>query len=195
MNLVLASSSPRRRELLHTAGLSFAIIPSSVEEVRRENEGVDDYVGRLALEKAVEVSGNHPESWVVGADTVVCLDDKVLEKPKDRDDAIGMLQSISGRVHTVYTGVALVRGKPQHAETTVTTSRVRMLHLDRDDVLWYVASGEPMDKAGAYAVQGIGGWFIETIEGSYTNVVGLPLSTLFNMMRRAGIDPLRPEVV
>lgn len=194
MNLILASSSPRRRELLHTAGMAIKIVPSNVAEVRAPDEAIEDYVQRLAREKAAEVSANHPESWVVGADTVVCLEGELLEKPTDRDHAIAMLQALSGHVHTVYTGVALLRGKPQHAETTVTTSRVRMLHLDREDILWYVASGEPMDKAGAYAVQGIGAWFIEAIDGSYTNVVGLPLSTLFNMMRRAGIDPLRPEL-
>lgn len=194
MNLILASSSPRRRELLHTAGVSCRIVPSNVEEVRSPDESIEDYVKRLASEKATEVSANHPEAWVVGADTVVVLDGKLLEKPADRDDAFEMLQTLSGHVHTVYTAVALLRGKPQHSEVTVTTSRVRMLQLDREDILWYVASGEPMDKAGAYAVQGIGAWFIEAIDGSYTNVVGLPLSTLFNMMRRAGIDPLRPEL-
>lgn len=172
-------------------GLSFEVVTSSVEEVREAGERVDEYVARLASEKARQVAASRPDAVVIGADTVVWIDGTVLEKPADAQEAITMLETIAGREHTVYTGVCVVREAAGHADTTVTASKVRMLALHRADIEWYVGTGEPLDKAGAYAVQGLGGWFIESIEGSYTNVVGLPLSALFEMLRRAGVDPLR----
>lgn len=191
MKLILASSSPRRRELLTSVGLQFDVIPSRVEEKRREGEAVDRYVVRLAEEKAVDVASLDPDAWVIGADTVVQLGARTLEKPRDPAEAVSMLGALAGREHTVYTGVSIVRLASGWKETTITKSLVRMVVLDRADIDWYVSTGEPLDKAGAYAVQGVGGWFIESIRGSYTNVVGLPMSTLFAMMRRAGLDPLR----
>ena len=191
MKLVLASGSPRRQELLAASGLTFEVEVSSIEEVRGAVESTEDYVRRLASQKAEHVSTRSPDSWVIGADTVVWIDGAILEKPRDTREAVSMLQRLTGNEHIVYTGVALRQASSAYLDVTLTTSKVRMLPLSLSDIEWYVATGEPLDKAGSYAVQGIGGWFIESIEGSYTNVVGLPLHALFMMMRRAGLDPLR----
>jgi septum formation protein len=190
LKLVLASGSPRRRELLQSIGLDFDVMVSNVEEGAHPDEKPDAYVTRLALEKAVDVATRRPREWVIAADTIVCLDDNILEKPRDRDDAIRILTLIVGREHVVYTGLALLNRSIGYSDSRVTTTRVRMAELTGPDVEWYVDTGEPMDKAGAYAVQGIGAMFIESVQGNYTNVVGLPLSVLFNMMRSAGIDPI-----
>ena len=194
MRFILASSSPRRRELLASIGVEFDVLPSQIPEEHQPGEAPEEYVARLSREKANAVATQHPSHWVIAADTTVLLGDQLLEKPLDEHDAARMLSLIAGRTHVVYTGVTLQNVERKYQETRVAESEVRMLPLPPEDVEWYVRTGEPMDKAGAYAVQGIGAWFIEAIEGSYTNVVGLPLSTLFNMMRRAGIDPLRPAL-
>lgn len=188
---ILASSSPRRRELLAMMGLDFDVLPSNVPEVREQDETPEEYVARLSREKARAVAGKHPGRWIIAADTTVALGDEVLEKPADPPDAARMLALISGQTHVVYTGVTLHRDEPHYAETHVATSEVRILPLTPHDIAWYVQTGEPLDKAGAYAAQGFGGMFIDSIHGSYTNVVGLPLALLFQMLRKAGIDPLR----
>ncbi|HEX9405666.1 MAG TPA: Maf family protein [Thermoanaerobaculia bacterium] len=188
--IILASSSPRRRELLASIGLEFDVAPSHIPEERREGEAPEEYVARLSREKARAIAQKYPERWIIAADTTVALDDIVLEKPVDADDAKRMLATIAGKTHIVYTGVTLTRENPHSIDTHVATSEVRMLPLTAHDIDWYVATGEPLDKAGAYAAQGAGGMFIESIHGSYTNVVGLPLALLFQMLRKAGIDPL-----
>jgi septum formation protein len=190
MRFILASSSPRRRELLSSIGVEFDVIPSHIPEQRGESETPEEYVARLSREKAHAISERHPERWVIAADTTVALDDLVLEKPADADDAKRMLKTIAGKTHVVYTGVTLTRANPHYIDTHVATSEVRMLPLTERDIAWYVATGEPLDKAGAYAAQGVGGLFIDSIHGSFTNVVGLPLALLFQMLRKAGIDPL-----
>jgi septum formation protein len=191
MKFILASGSPRRRELLASIGLDFDVIPSSVHEVRNEGESVTAYVDRLAREKADEVARRFPDRWVIAADTVVYLDGAVLEKPVDEADARTMLATIAGRQHTVFTGVTLQNLGSGYGETSVMSTNVSIMELQPEDIAWYVSTGEPLDKAGSYAVQGIGAMFIESIEGNYTNVVGLPLSLLRHMMVRAGLDPLR----
>jgi septum formation protein len=188
---ILASSSPRRRELLAAIGLDFEVIPSNVPELREQNETPEEYVARLSREKACAVAAQYPSRWVIAADTTVALGDQVLEKPIDGPDAARMLALIAGQTHVVYTGVTLHRVDPPYADTHVATSEVRILPLTPHDIAWYVRTGEPLDKAGAYAAQGVGGMFIDSIHGSYTNVVGLPLALLFQMLRKAGIDPLR----
>jgi len=193
LKLVLASASPRRRELLSSIGLVFEVVPSTIEERRREAEEPASYVLRLSREKAEEVAARRPEAWVIGADTTVFIADKILEKPSDEADAARMLQTISGREHTVFTGITLLGPAASHRESRVVSTQVTMIALTDEEIVWYVGTGEPMDKAGAYAVQGVGAMFISSITGNYTNVVGLPLSVLFDMMRRAGIDPLRPR--
>lgn len=190
MKLVLASGSPRRRELLSSAGVEFEVLVSNVREEARPDEAAETYVTRLADEKAADVATRRPNSWIIAADTIVCLDHAILEKPRDRDDAIEILSSLAGREHLVYTGLTLRNENSGYRDTRVDTTRVRMSPLSRAEVEWYVDTGEPMDKAGAYAVQGVGALFIEEIHGNYTNVVGLPLSMLFDMMRKAGISPM-----
>jgi septum formation protein len=190
MRFILASASPRRRELLASIGLDFEVMPSDIPEVRGEGEAPEEYVARLSREKASALATRHPSRWVIAADTTVLLDDELLEKPRDPDDARRMLATIAGRTHVVYTGVTLQNLKESYHDTRVAESEVRMLPLSAGDVDWYVATGEPLDKAGSYAVQGIGGMFIDSIHGSYSNVVGLPLALLFQMLRKAGIDPL-----
>jgi septum formation protein len=188
---ILASASPRRRELLASIGLDFAVVPSHIPEIRGDGEAPEEYVARLSREKAAAIAREHPTDWIIAADTTVLLGDELLEKPAGVADAQRMLATIAGRTHIVYTGVTLLNAAREHHDTRVAESEVRMLPLTGEDIAWYVATGEPMDKAGAYAVQGIGALFIDSIHGSYTNVVGLPLALLFQMLRRAGIDPLR----
>ncbi|HEX2835979.1 MAG TPA: Maf family protein [Thermoanaerobaculia bacterium] len=190
MKFILASSSPRRRELLTSIGLDFDVRPSNVPEVHQEGEAPEEYVARLSRDKAHALASQNPHDWVIAADTTVYLEEQLLEKPVDTADAERMLATIAGRTHIVYTGVTLENVSRDWRETRVAESEVRMLPLSQDDIAWYVKTGEPLDKAGAYAVQGIGAMFIESIHGSYTNVVGLPLATLFQMLRKAGIDPL-----
>lgn len=190
MTFILASSSPRRRELLTSIGIDFDVIPSHVPEEHRKGEAPEEYVARLSRDKAAAIAQKHPDRWVIAADTTVLMGDELLEKPVDRADARRMLAAIAGRTHVVYTGVTIEHGSRSYRDTRVAESEVRMLPLSAEDIAWYVETGEPLDKAGAYAVQGIGAMFIESIHGSYTNVVGLPLALLFQMLRNAGIDPL-----
>lgn len=193
MRFILASSSPRRRELLTSIGIPFDVLPSNVPEEHQPGEAPEEYVARLSRDKAHAIAAKNPSQWVIAADTTVLLGDQLLEKPLDPADAARMLSLIAGKTHTVYTGVTLQRLDQQYCETRVAESEVRMLPLSPRDIEWYVATGEPLDKAGAYAVQGIGAMFIDSIHGSYTNVVGLPLATLFQMMRKVGIDPLKDQ--
>lgn len=191
MKFILASSSPRRRELLASIGLDFEVLPSHVPEVHQAGEAPEEYVARLSRDKAAALAQQHRDRWVIAADTTVYLDQALLEKPVDAADAKRMLGTIAGQTHVVYTGVTLQNVERAYCDTRVAETEVRMLPLSAEEIEWYVASGEPLDKAGAYAAQGVGAVFIESIHGSYTNVVGLPLATLFQMLRRAGIDPLR----
>jgi septum formation protein len=193
VKFILASSSPRRRELLASIGLDFEVMPSHVPEVHEKGEAPEEYVARLSRDKANALAEQHRHRWVIAADTTVHLGDELLEKPADPDDAKRMLATIAGQTHMVYTGVTLQHIDSGYCDTRVAETEVRMLPLSGQEIEWYVASGEPLDKAGAYAAQGIGGVFIESIHGSFTNVVGLPLATLYQMLRRAGIDPLRSE--
>ena len=194
MKFILASSSPRRRELLAAIGIDFDVVPSHVPEEHQPGEAPKEYVARLSRDKASAIATSHPARWVIAADTTVLLGDELLEKPIDTDDAVRMLSTIAGRTHTVYTGVTIQNDENGYRETDVAESEVTMLPLSADDIAWYVATGEPLDKAGAYAVQGIGAMFIDSIHGSYTNVVGLPVALLFQMFRKAGVDLLRGEL-
>ena len=190
VRFILASSSPRRRELLGSIGAEFDVIPSHIPEERRESETPEEYVARLSREKAYAISEKHPGRWIIAADTTVLLGEELLEKPLDAADARRMLATIAGKTHIVYTGVTLQNAAGGHHDTRVAESEVRMLPLTEREIAWYVATGEPLDKAGAYAAQGVGGLFIDSIHGSFTNVVGLPLALLFQMLRKAGLDPL-----
>jgi len=174
--LVLASQSPRRQEILERAGFRFEVRLSGVEEVRLAEESPEDYVRRLSREKALSVSMNANEV-VVGADTVVVVDRHVLEKPASNEDAARMLALLSGRNHFVLTGITL--RAPARLITDVASTRVRFLPLSADEISAYVATGEPVDKAGAYAIQGYASKFVESIEGCYFNVVGFPVSLFY----------------
>ena len=173
VRLVLASASPRRAQLLNEAGYDFDVAPAEIDERRRDGEDPRRYVARLARAKTVAVAPAFPGRVVVGADTVVLIDDLVLGKPHDTAEAKRMLARLSGRSHDVLTGVVLMRDArvlEGFELTHVTFARLADARIE-----WYVATGEPADKAGAYAVQGIGSRFVEQIDGSYTNVVGLPV--------------------
>ena len=193
MRVILASQSPRRRDLLASIGLTFDVMPSDVPEVRQAGESPEEYVARLSRDKAAVIAAKHGDAWIIAADTTVLLGDELLEKPADDADARRMLATIAGKTHTVYSGVTLQNAAGGWRDTRVAETEVRMLPLDERDIAWYVSTGEPLDKAGAYAAQGLGGMFIDSIHGSYTNVVGLPLALLFQMLRRAGIDPLKSD--
>jgi septum formation protein len=194
MKFILASASPRRRELLASIGFDFDVIPSSVPEVRDAGESPEEYVARLSREKAAAVAAKHGDRWIIAADTTVLLGEELLEKPSDPADARRMLATIAGKTHIVYTGVTLQHAGDGYHDTRVAESEVRMLPLTEREIEWYVATGEPLDKAGAYAVQGIGAMFIDSVHGSYTNVVGLPLALLYQMLKRAGIDVLSDKL-
>jgi septum formation protein len=184
-SLVLASSSPRRAEILRTLGIPFTVDPASIQEDLREGETAEEAAQRLALEKSAEVTARHPRAWVLGADTLVVLDHAILGKPHDDADARRMLRLLSGRSHRVVTGVRLQRTK-EMGRGILEESRVVIAPLSEAEIDWYVATGEPRDKAGAYAVQGLGARFIEAVEGSYTNVMGLPARGVYRLMRDAG---------
>jgi septum formation protein len=181
--LVLASASPRRQELLRNAGFTFAVHPADIAEDPLPGESAKACAERLAREKALEVARQRPQDSVLGADTVVLVDGQLLGKPCDPLDAARMLRMISGREHEVITGVCLISdGKTSVAsETTFVT----VSELTEKEIADYVTSGEPMDKAGAYAIQGIASRWIPRIEGDYFNVVGLPVALLWRMLRQA----------
>lgn len=180
MKLVLASRSPRRAELLTAAGIEFTIRVADVDESIRFGEPPADYVSRLAEEKARAVSAGADEV-VLGADTTVVIDDTILGKPEDPADAARMLQALSGRRHEVMTGVCLLGGE-RIVKRSASTA-VWFEHLTDSEIAEYVASGEPMDKAGAYGIQGLASRFIKRIEGSYSNVVGLPVALIYRLLK------------
>jgi septum formation protein len=181
--LVLASASPRRAELLRAAGIPFEVQPAHVDESVHENETPVAYVRRVAEDKARAVHQQYPARVVLAADTTVVVDHQILGKPEDDADARRMLRLLSGRAHQVITGVTVAG--PGHAglETRVETTTVEFAPLSPEDIEWYVASGEPKDKAGAYAIQGLASRFITRIEGSYSNVVGLPVALVYEMLK------------
>ena len=187
--IVLASSSPRRREILSALGLSFETRPSDVDESLRNGEPAFEAAERLAREKASAVAGGAPDALVVAADTLVVLDGEALGKPKDRADARRTLSRLAGRAHEVVTGVALARNGRLVSGRDVT--RVHFAAMTPAEVDAYVASGEPDDRAGSYAIQGIGGLFVVRVEGSPSNVVGLPVRLLYTLAAELGVN-LRP---
>ena len=185
MSLILASTSPRRSEILTSLGIPFRVVPSLVDEELRAGESAQAAASRLAGEKAAEVSARHPSDWVLAADPLVFFPNgRILGKPRDDAEASQMLRQLSGREHRVVTAVVLRRDADGGREA-VDVSAVRIAPLTEDEIAWYVATGEPRDKAGAYAVQGLGGRFIESIAGSYTNVMGLPARAVYRLLRDA----------
>lgn len=185
--LVLASASPRRQELLRAAGISFLVQPADVDETPLPGEQARDCAERLAQQKALHIWKSRTHDLVLGADTVVVVDGTILGKPVDADDAARMLRLLSGKTHQVVTGVCLVRRgstTKSEARTASETTSVTMSEISDQEISDYVASGEPMDKAGAYAIQGIASRWIPRIEGDYSNVVGLPVALVYRMLRK-----------
>ena len=178
--LILASGSPRRRQLLEMLGIPVRVVPPNIPELRRPAETAVDYVERLAREKALSVAG----TLVLGADTTVVVRDEVLEKPADAADALRMLRKLQGRTHQVVTSVALVAGEAVHQATDVTSVSFR--RLPEAFLEAYVATGEPMDKAGAYGIQGYGAALVQRIEGDFFGVMGLPIRLVLELLERAG---------
>jgi len=194
--LVLASASPRRQELLRNAGIAFVVQPTDIPEVPRPAEAPRAFAERMAREKALTVFRQRPDDFVLGADTIVIVDAEILGKPRDAADAARMLRLLSGRRHQVTTGVCLVGPQPRtenrqleagfedvRSETTI----VAVAALSDDDIRSYISTSEPMDKAGAYAIQGRASRWISHIEGDYFNVVGLPVSLVYKMLRERGV--------
>ncbi len=182
--LILASASPRRIELLQLMGLCFEVLPSGIDEVFQRGETPREHVLRLSEEKALAVARRHPEDWVLGADTIVIIAGEVLGKPGSVAEAREMLEKLSGREHEVFTGFSIVRQKTGILIREVVESSVLFREITSDEMEWYIGSHEPYDKAGAYAVQGMGAFFIREIRGSYTNVMGLPLCEVVDALKR-----------
>lgn len=183
---ILASASPRRQELLHSVGLKFKIIPAHVNEDYREGESPKEHVKRLALDKARAIAHKYPESLVLGADTIVVIDDMILGKPKSKSQARKMLEQLSGRAHKVFTGFTLSHTASRFIKTKVIQSAVQFKKISPEEMEWYISCDEPYDKAGGYAVQGKGASFIKSIRGSYTNVIGLPLCEVLEELKMLG---------
>lgn len=181
--LILASASPRREELLKTAGLTFRVIPANVNETGFEEETPQEHVRRLSREKARAVAVRHPDALVLGADTIVVIDDMILGKPESKKQAREMLQKLSNRFHTVFTGFTLSSTDAGISKTKVARSCVRFKKMGLEEIDWYINTKEPYDKAGGYAAQGKGAAFIRSISGSYTNVIGLPLAGVLDELK------------
>jgi len=181
-HVILASASPRRAEILRTVQWPFEALPLDVDETRNHDEDAETYVQRLALAKAGAAAQLRPRSLVVGADTVVVIEKQILGKPTEHEDARSMLRQLSGRWHQVLTGVALVNGLTSESRVAYQSTEVKFAVMSPDEIDWYVSTSEPMDKAGAYAIQGLGSRFIEGIRGDYFNVVGLPVRLLYELL-------------
>ena len=190
--IILASASPRRAHLLESIGLSFQIDPSQIVEEPGASESPTDYIMRVARAKTIDVARRRASGLVVGADTEVIVDGAILGKPRNPDDAVRMLNLLSGRWHTVATGLVIHDASSGHEVSGSEETEVRFAELTKTEITWYVASGEPFDKAGAYAIQGLASLFVKEIRGTYHNVVGLPVALLYRLLDQIGY-PLIPD--
>jgi septum formation protein len=188
--LILASKSPRRSDLLKQAGLTFSIIPSEFDESSVTMSDPESYVRTLAKSKATDISKKHPDCWVLGADTIVLIDDSILGKPGSKEEARSMLKQLSGKTHQVITGYCLCCQTTNDIIAEAVKTDVRFKTLSDAEIEWYIQTGEPFDKAGAYAIQGIGTLLVKSINGSYTNVVGLPVCEVIEFLINRGIMEL-----
>ena len=191
--LILASQSPRRRYLLEQAGLAVAVIPSMFDESTVRLTGPVDYVKHLAEAKADEIARQHPDSWVIGADTIVTIGAAILGKPGDPREARKMLEHLSGQTHCVYTGYAIICKNRRTLICEAVRTDVEFKHLSDNEIAWYIQTGEPFDKAGAYAIQGMGTFLVRRINGSYTNVVGLPVCEVIENLLMLGVVSMSPD--
>jgi septum formation protein len=184
--LILASASPRRRALLRQLGIPFRVVRSSVSEAAAAGESPEARVLRLSRLKARDVAARRPGRWVIGADTIVLVAGMILGKPETVEEAHAMLGALQGRAHEVLTGICVLRLPHGPSAQRVVRTTVHMRDISPQETAWYVGTGEPFDKAGAYAIQGLGSVFVTRIEGSYTNVVGLPVPELIQILRELG---------
>ena len=192
--MILASASPRRRELLTQAGFSFEVKVSDADEIITEKEP-DKIVKELALVKACAVAASETEALIIGADTIVTVDGKILGKPRDAEEAFSMLSMLQGRTHQVYTGVALITKEEELQKSHVFSEKtdVHMYPMTEQEIREYIATGEPLDKAGAYGIQGRAAVYIRKIEGDYNNVVGLPISRLYQELKSSASTSLQSQ--
>jgi septum formation protein len=185
--LILASSSPRRRSLLNEAGLDFTVIPSDTDEASVSTPSPEERVRLLAETKARDVAQRYPQSWVIGADTMVVLDKTVLEKPATMAEARQMLEALSGRTHRVLTAYCICCKAAKRFFSETVETKVRFKDLTAAEIAWYTGTGEPFDKAGGYGAQGLGMFLVKGVEGSYTSVVGLPVCEVIDYLVKEGV--------
>ena len=185
MQIILASGSPRRKELFSWLGLDFETKVPEVDESIRSGEEPGDYCSRISGDKAQSIHRSNRQALIVAADTIVVVHGKILGKPADASDALSQLRLLQGAMHEVYTGYTITH--ETRSITRVIRTRVYFRPMSDGEITWYISTGEPMDKAGSYGLQGIGALFIESIEGSYTNVIGLPMSDLYNDLKGFGV--------
>ena len=190
-SFILASASPRRQDLIRSVGLKFKIIPAHVNEEYLADESPREHVKRLSLSKAMAIAPKNPDAWVLGADTIVVIDGLILGKPKNKKQAREMLEMLSGREHKVFTGFTLACVVAKVCKTKIIESAVQFKKISPAEMEWYVSCDEPYDKAGGYAVQGKGAYFIKSIRGSYTNVIGLPLCEVLEELQNLNALSLR----
>lgn len=185
--IILASKSPRRKELMSLIPTSFIIQTKEIEEWIDIKCSPVENVKRLAYEKAKAIGEVYEDDWILGCDTIVVYEQEILGKPKDEKDARDMLSKLSGKAHLVYTGIALYNKSQQKLIQEVVCSKVYMKNLSQEELDWYLATGESLDKAGSYGIQGFGSNFIEKIEGDYFNIVGLPVGTVYKLLKEEGL--------
>jgi len=188
--LILASQSPRRRNLLEQAGLEFTVVPSEFDEGSVILSSPETYVKCLAESKAQDIARQYPDSWIIGADTIVLIRDTILGKPASGDEARMMLENLSGKAHRVLTGYCICHKNYACFFSDIVTTDVHFKQLTRLEIDWYIRSGEPFDKAGAYAIQGLGTFLVKRINGSYTSVVGLPVCEVLDFLVKHGVVDL-----
>lgn len=193
--IILASKSPRRRYLLEQAGLDFVVKPSQFDETTVPVSEPTAYVSQLAESKANEISIEYPHHWIIGADTIVSIDQTILGKPTSDDEAFAMLRYLSGRTHQVYTGYSICCRSNNRHFTNVVTTDVEFKRLTLNEITWYINTREPFDKAGAYAIQGLGTFLVRRINGSYTNVVGLPVCEVIEFLIREKVIGFEVDMV
>ena len=191
--IVLASKSPRRRFLLKQAGLLFTVIPSRIDESSVQISSPETYVRVLSEAKAGFVAEKYPNKWVIGADTIVVFDDSILGKPDSKSEARVMSRQLSGQTHHVYTGYSICCKTKNRSFSDTVKTEVLFKHLTDEEIEWYIHTEEPFDKAGAYAIQGLGIFLVKSINGSYTNVVGLPVCEVIEFLIKEGVLSLHPQ--
>lgn len=188
--LILASNSPRRRDLLTQAGITFSVIPGDIDEQTVAMTDPEVYVRTLAEHKAADIAQKYSHSWVIGADTIVVIENQILGKPDSADAARDMLRQLSGNVHQVFTGYCICCKHENRLFTDAVKTDVRFKNVRETEIEWYIGTGEPFDKAGGYGIQGIGSVLVKSIQGSYTNVVGLPVCEVVEVLTKEGIVEL-----